>query len=89
MLEDFEFVAIRIGEKSHFGSPGSEFAAPIVGPYFKAILLQFIAISHDIIDADTGVHEVFWKFHVELRGIAELEFVLITGDFEMNDLIPG
>ena len=86
-FEDFDFVAIGVGDEGHFAFAGGEGGAPIGGPDFDVGLFEGVAIGDDIGDAEGGVHQVFWAGVRVARRVAEFEEDLILREGEEDQLI--
>lgn len=77
-LKDFHLVAIRVGDKCHLAIPGGELLAPLPGPYLDAFLLQLITVIDDVLDSDSGVHEVLGECDIEIRGVGQLKEMIVA-----------
>lgn len=79
VFQDFDFVAVRIGDKGHFSRAGREFFPPAGWPDFNAGLFHLPAVVDDVIDAECGVHQVLGTGRRVVRGVAEFEERIIAG----------
>ncbi len=89
-LQNLHFVAVWIRDESHFDFlPGRESRAPVFRPNFDTLLLQAVAVAHDIFHTDSSVHQIFRKLDFEIRGVAELQEVIISIQIKERQLVSG
>ena len=81
VLQDFHLVAVGVGDERHFLAV-DEFLTPVAGPQveFQVEAFEYVAIRGDIIDADTGMHEVFRHVDDVVGGVGELQIMRTAGD---------
>lgn len=79
-FEDFDFVAVGVGDEGHFTFAGGEFFTPAGGPNFEPSLFEVIAVSDDVGNADAGVHKILREFDFVVGRIGKFEEVLATGE---------
>ena len=90
MLEDLDFVAVRIGDEGHLLSV-FEFLPPVGGPEveFEAEAFKHFAIGGDIVDADAGVDQILGEFDFKLGRVSELQIVAAPRDLQVRELVSA
>jgi len=86
-LENFDLIAIRIGNEGHFPTVGGEFFTPAGWPDFDSGIFDLFAICNNVGDAESGVDEVLGAGGGVVRRVAEFEKHVISGEFEEGEAI--
>ena len=90
MFEDFDFVAVGVGDEGHLFAV-DELLAPIAWPEvgFKVEAFEHFTILDDVIDANTGVNQIFGDLDFVIRGVRQFQLVRAGRQFEVCELVAG
>jgi len=90
VLQNLDLVTVGVGDEGHPFAV-DEFFAPVAWPEVELQIQAFEhpAVGDDVIDANTGVNEIFGNVDFVVGRVGEFEIVCAAWDLEVCELVAA